>query len=142
MIVLLDTNVVLDVLLGREEFLKDSLDVMTKAVNNGDRMYITASSITDIYYLMRKQTQNKDRAISDIKKLATLFSFAEVNEECIMRAFDSKLNDFEDAVVDSVAKHIKADYIITRNIKDFKRSKTKAITPIQYLQIKSPLCLN
>jgi len=44
--------------------------------------------------------------------------------------------DYEDALVAVCADRINADYIVTRNIKDFKNSSVKAITPKDFLQLK------
>lgn len=133
--ILLDTNVILDILLERKDFIADSLGALQKAITKGDRVYLSASSATDIYYVIRKQTGNKEQALNGIKKLAKILSFAEVDEGCILLACASKINDYEDAVVDIVASHIKADYIITRNITDFKKSKNKVITPREYINL-------
>ena len=135
MTILLDTNIVLDILLSRSAFLDDSLDVLEKAIKTGDRMYLSSTAVTDVYYIIHKETSSKEMAIEGICRLASIVNFAEVNEECILNALRSKLVDFEDAVVESTAKHIGADYIITRNINDFKKAKVKALSPKQYLSV-------
>lgn len=133
--ILLDTNIVLDILLERKEFINDSLSALTKAISNGDRIYLSSSAATDIYYVIRRQTGNKDEALKGIKKISEILSFADVNEECVLKACKSKITDFEDAVVDEVASNIKVDYIITRNIKDYNNSKNKILTPKEYINI-------
>ena len=57
--ILLDTNVVLDVLLDRQAFKQDSLDAMKKAINHGHILYMSASAITDVFYILRKSTESK-----------------------------------------------------------------------------------
>lgn len=131
--ILVDTNVVLDILLKRTEFVQDSYGALEKAYNKGDILFLSASAITDIYYLIRKETSNKAMALDSIKKLCVFFSLAEVNDSSIILALNSRIKDFEDAVVDSVAQQIKADFILTRNEKDFIGSKTIAKTPLFYL---------
>ena len=54
---LLDTNVVLDILLERRGFCDDALDMMEKAISKGDRLFLSSSAATDIYYIVRKNTQ-------------------------------------------------------------------------------------
>ena len=132
--ILLDTNIILDIILDRKEFVEDSLAVMQKAISNGDRMYLSASSATDIYYIVRKQTGSKEQALNGIKRLAKLLTFADVNEECVLAATLSKINDYEDAVVDEVATRSKVDFIVTRNVNDFKFSKNKVITPKSFIK--------
>lgn len=49
------------------------------------------------------------------------------------KAADLQWDDFEDALQSVTAERIHADYIITRNVKDFKKSKTVAFTPTEFL---------
>ena len=136
---LFDTNVLLDVLLKREEFYLDSLESIKKALDRGDKIYVSSSAITDIYYIVRKNSLDKTEALEIIKNIAKLFRFAEVNEQVIYSAINSKMSDFEDAVVDSVGQNISANYIITRNKLDFKYSIIPAINPKEYLKIGDSL---
>ena len=136
---LFDTNVLLDVLLKREEFYLDSLESIKKALDRGDKIYVSSSAITDIYYIVRKNSLDKTEALEIIKNIAKLFRFAEVNEQVIYSAINSKMSDFEDAVVDSVGQNISANYIITRNKLDFKCSIIPAINPKEYLKIGDSL---
>ena len=133
--ILLDTNVVLDVLLDRQAFKQDSLDAMKKAINNGHILYMSASAITDVFYILRKSTESKTDAISHLKNLLSIVNVAEVNESCILNALSSKIKDYEDAVVDETAVFSSIDLILTRNIKDFKAAKTSVMTPADYLKI-------
>lgn len=132
---LIDTNIVLDIILERNDFLNDALDMMEKAIAKGDRLFLSSSAATDIYYIVRKNTKSKEKALQCVKALSTVLTFAEVNETAILSATLSKVDDFEDAVVDMVAKSINADYIITRDLNHFKKSRTKAISPKDYLLI-------
>lgn len=131
--ILLDTNIILDILLERKDFIDDSISAMQKAITNGDKLFVSASSATDIYYIVRKQTGSKEQALNSIKRLAKLLSFAEVTEECVLSATLSKMNDYEDAVLDAVASHLKVDFIITRNNKDFINSHNKVLSPKEFM---------
>ena len=135
MILLIDTNVIIDVILERPDFVDDSLLTLEKAITIGDRVYISSSSVTDIYYIIKRFTKSKEFALKSIQRLASIIYFAEVNSECILSAMQSRISDFEDAVVDEVASNISADYIITRNIADFREAKTKIISPREYLDL-------
>ena len=131
--ILVDTNVVLDILLKRKDFVEVSQGALEKALTNGDRLFFSSSSVTDVYYLIRKQTGNKEIALNAIKKMAEFLVFAEVNGNCVLAATFSKLSDYEDAVIDAVASNLKADLILTRNGKDFRNAKNKAMSPSEFL---------
>lgn len=133
--ILVDTNVVLDIILNRPDFVQDSQLALEKAMSNGDRLFFSSSAATDVYYVVRKETGDREKAIEAIQDLCVLFAFADVNGECISDALFSKIDDFEDAVIDTVASNLKVDYLMTRNLNDFKNSKNQIITPSEYLYI-------
>ena len=133
--ILIDTNVILDILLKREEFVSISQAALEKSINQGDMLFFSSSAVTDIYYLIRKNTGSREKALNAIKQLAEFLTFATVDENCIMEAMLSKISDYEDAVVDVVASRANVDYIMTRNIEDFKNSDNNVISPMEYLTI-------
>lgn len=133
--ILYDINVILDILLQRKDFYNDSSLAIKKSITNGDRVYLSSSAVTDIYYVVRKQTSSKEQAVERIKRIAQIFNFAEVNEKNVLSALNSRINDYEDAVVDSVASTIKADYIVSRNKKDFLNSNNVVLTPTEFVKL-------
>jgi hypothetical protein len=81
---------------------------------------------------MRKELD--PAAIEDVqKKLALIFQFTELGVADLVRASEMQWADFEDAVQAATAERVRADYIITRNVRDFKGSKVMAFTPTEYL---------
>jgi predicted nucleic acid-binding protein len=57
------------------------------------------------------------------------------NEEILRKSLHSDIADFEDAVIETSAVEKNADYIITRDIKDFGKSSVRAITPEELLAV-------
>lgn len=70
---LVDTNVIIDALTGREPFREAAEEIFMLAANQIGDLYITASSATDIYYLIRKHLHDTGQAKSAIAKLFELF---------------------------------------------------------------------
>ena len=132
---LIDTNVILDIFLKREPFFPDSYAAMRKALENEDRCFISAAAATDIFYILRKHLKSAAEAKAKGRDLTQVADFVDVQTIDVTNALDSVMDDFEDAVVDSVACRIGAAYIITRNIKDFLQSRCQAITPSDFLRI-------
>ena len=132
--IVLDTSVVLDVLAERRPFLADSLASMKKAISEGHHLYISASAATDIFYILRKALSSRSEALAAMKRLVRIVGIAQVNENCIIDALKSSLDDLEDAVVDEAAAGMGADLIITRNIKDFQSARTRSVTPEEYIR--------
>ncbi len=132
---LIDTNVVLDVLLKRQPFYEEAADVLKLAAQQGISEYVSASAVTDIYYITRKALKNKEMACNMLRKLFMVASVATVSEREILEAIESDWNDFEDAVQYAVAKTSEMDAIITRNKGDYKESQVPVWTPKETLGI-------
>lgn len=135
--ILVDTNVIIDALTGREPFKEDAEQIFMFAANRIEDMYITASSATDIYYLVRKYLHSSEQAKSVMAKLYELFYILDVTANDCKEALLTEMNDYEDAVISCCAFHNHIDYIVTRNIKDYERSKVQAILPEQLLKMVS-----
>ena len=132
--ILLDTNVVLDILLDREPFRDDSLNAMKSALEKGHLLYLSASAVTDVFYVLRKATRSKQETLIHLRTLLKIVSIASANEKIILNAVGSQISDFEDAVVDETASYNDIDLILTRNSKDFRKANTKVMTPAEYLK--------
>lgn len=132
--ILIDTNVILDVIQKREPFFADSYHALRKAIEANAECMISASAATDIFYILRKALQSAQQAKDRIEQLSQIVTFADVQGIDIHTALMHSMPDFEDAVVDAVAKRNGASYILTRNIKDFTGSAVPAITPIEFSQ--------
>ena len=135
MIVVFDNNIVMDALTDRAG--AEEARALIDAVAD-DRIVgvVTANSLTDIYYIARKQI-GAAAARAAIQNLMVLFSVAAVDEEICSAAAWSYMEDFEDAVVNACAKAIEADYIVTRDAA-FQKSEFAAVpvvSPRRMLEI-------
>lgn len=133
--ILIDTNVVIDALTSREPWNESAEKIFLMAANHTIDMYITASSATDIYYLVRKYLHSTEKAKQIMGKLYSLTGILEVTGTDCMEALASPVNDYEDAVVEKVASRKDMDYIVTRNIKDYQEGSTKAVLPDDFIKI-------
>ena len=120
--ILLDTNIVLDVLMDRMPFSDSAAELFSKVEDGTIIGYLCGTTITTVYYLAAK-TVGTARAQEEIKKLLTLFEVAPVNRHVLEAALVADFNDFEDAVIHEAACHVGAEAIVTRNQKDFKKSR-------------------
>jgi predicted nucleic acid-binding protein len=132
--VIVDTNVVLDVLLAREPFLKPAVEVFCLVEESRIDAFICATTVTTVDYLLVKSLPKSD-ARSALRRLISLFEIATVNRPVIERALESKIQDFEDAVLSEAGQMAGADFVITRNIKDFSGSSLKVCDPDEFLAL-------
>ena len=123
-----DTNVILDVLLDREPFVRDALYLLARVERSEVTGCICATTVTTIYYLVRKVLGTKE-ATRHIKTLLSLFEIAPVNRAVLEAALDSKFSDFEDSVLHASALTVGADCIVTRDLSGFKKAKVPVYTP-------------
>ena len=131
--VLIDTNVILDVMLRREPHYEISAKIILLSEKGYISNYISASAVTDIYYVVKKELKNKDIAVLLIKNLLKTVYVASVTENNIHEALDLKWDDFEDSVQYTTGQSISAKYIITRNAKDFINSKINVVSPEEFI---------
>ena len=136
--VLFDTNIILDVLLDREPFSEHASYLMSKVERSEINGFLCATTVTTIHYLLSKNLDKKN-AITSINSIIALFEIASVNRLVIENALKSKFTDFEDSVLHESARHAGAEYIITRNIKDFKNTKIPVFTPTEFLSMLESL---
>lgn len=131
--VLIDTNVILDVLCGRAEFLEASSRVWKYCEINKLSGVISALSLPNIVYILRKEL-DPDKTKEIIDRLMLIFDVAELKAEDLRKAADMKSADYEDAVQMCCAARINADFIVTRNVRDFVSSPIPAVKPSELLE--------
>ena len=131
--VLIDTNIILDVLCKRPGFYEDSANIFNLCEVGKISGVISALTVPNIIYILRKELDaEKTKEILDI--LFLIFSVADLKADDLRKAADMKFKDYEDAVQSACAARVKADYMITRNIRDFTESRVAAIKPAELLE--------
>ncbi len=129
---LIDGNILLDVLQKRAPHYEDSAKVWKMCETDMADGYISALTFANLVYIMRKEL-DAEKVSEVLKKMSLIFIFEDLTASDINTAAEMKWADFEDAVQAATAKRIHADYIITRNVKDFKNSEVIAFTPSEFL---------
>lgn len=135
MVILFDTNIVIDYFAKREPFVQVAKEVFHCCTDDRKLAdgYVAAHSIMDICYILRKQQTQQDR-VDMIRKMCNIVSVVETTSESILAAAEKMdFKDFEDSVVNQAAVTCDADYIITRNLYDFKTSDVPAVSPNNFL---------
>lgn len=134
MVVLVDTNVIIDFLITREPFYKASAEVISKCANGELEGYIAFHSVTNLWYLLRKVPEDKRREwMADI--CGVLKVIGANHEEVLNAIYMTEFKDFEDCLQYKCAKSVSADYIVTRNILDFSESDIQAVLPENLMKL-------
>lgn len=129
---LIDTNVILDIVFKRNDC-DISMELFRQVKRTGSSAYITASSVTDIFYIIRKETQNTDQTYVIMENIFRLVAILSVTDRDIKEAFGQKWKDFEDCVQYMSGKNSGMDYIITRNDKDYANALLPVMTPAAWI---------
>ena len=133
--VLIDACIIIDALQSREPFNKDAEAVFLSVANRRCVGFLTANSITDIYYLMHKALHSAEETK---KGLGVLFNLFEILDTCgidCRRALTSDISDYEDAVMIDAAARAEIDCIVTRNLKEYAGALMPVYSPAQFIKL-------
>ena len=132
--VYLDTCVIIDYLANRLPFSKDADKIFDLIASNKIFAYVSSTSITDIYYIIKKNLRDEDTTRKLIIDILSLVEIIDTYAYNIKTVFDSNILDFEDALIEELSFQNKLDYIVTRNTKDFRNSRVEIISPAKLLE--------
>ena len=137
--VLIDTDVLLDFFFDREPFAEYATEILSLCEENKLSGFTTPVIISNVYYLLRK-TAKHDIIVEKIKQLLSIIDIIKMDRNVVINALNSEFKDFEDALQNfSAIENEEIKVILTRNIKDFKKSELAILTPETYLKGKSSL---
>jgi predicted nucleic acid-binding protein len=132
--VFLDSDIILDVATGRLPFVGPSKACLSLIENGKALGVISANSVTNMYYILRKLSSN-EKAIQFLKTILRYISVISVDHENIMQALNSKFLDFEDGVQNYCALKNQCDLIITRNLQDYSFSELQILEPKEFIAL-------
>jgi predicted nucleic acid-binding protein len=130
---LLDTNVILDALLAREPVGGQVRAVWEAHEDGRFTGYICAITPPTVFYVARKAV-GKSHAFKMTGDLAETFEVCAVDKSILQSAMRLEMPDFEDAIQSASALAAGLDFIITSDLKDFKKSPVKAISPVEFMK--------
>ena len=134
MVILVDTNIIIDALANREPYADDAKRIMEKCAAREITGILAAHSIPNLFYILRKNFSQEERRFL-LKNLCEIFQISDLNEKKIVAALENNaFSDFEDGLQEECAVESMADYIVTRNPADFKHSRVKVILPDELLR--------
>ena len=133
--VLVDTCIIIDALQSRVPFAEAAQKIFIHSANKHFEGYLTAKSVTDIYYLTHRLTHSDVETRKILSKLFTLFHLLYTASLDCRKAISSEINDYEDAIMVETAIRSEMDCIVTRNVKDYTKSSIKVCEPLEFLRL-------
>ena len=132
--VLIDSDVILDFFFDREPFSENAAQVLSLCEKKIIAGYITPIILSNVYYLL-SQKGKQEKVIEKLKSLVSFLEILNVDKNAIISALNSDFKDFEDALQNfSAEQNGTINTIITRNTKDYKKSKIGVLTPEDFLK--------
>ena len=132
-VLFVDSDVILDVLEKRERFYEYSAQILSLGDEKKAKLVTTSLAFANIYYVLRKHL-GIEKAKESLRKLRIIVDVISVNAKEVDLALNSELSDFEDALQYFTALDGKIEFIITRNVRDYKNPKLIVQTPQQYIE--------
>jgi len=132
----IDSDVVIDFFTDRQPHANPASELFDLGDKGKVILYLSALSINNIYYIVRKFLGHK-KTLEVIETLIELTEIVGITKKEVIQALKIDFKDFEDSVQYSSALTIKGlDAIITRNIKDYRKSDIAVMTPLNFLKMK------
>ena len=129
--VLIDLNIVLD-FLNKRNFHQEAARLINMCAENVLTGYICAHEVTTLSYFLFKEQKDKNKVVTTISTLFDIFQIIPIDETILKASLLSPITDYEDAVIEASAVKFNIDYILSRNISDFKLSRIPTYTPEQF----------
>ncbi len=133
--IFLDTNVIIDFLADREPYADEAALIFQHSLSGNLSIYVSALSFNNIYYILRRQYSHKE-CIKMLNTLSEWTNILDASKVMVIKSMQSDFNDFEDAMQYFTAlTHPEIECIVTRNTKDFKKSKLPVMTPREIVSL-------
>jgi len=132
--VFVDTNVLIDLLSRRHPHYESAAQLFSLADKKQIELAVSALTIANTSYILQKQIgTNETKKI--LRTLQLIINILPLTDKIIALASnDDKFIDFEDGLQFFTAVQFKQDVIVTRNLKDFKKSTIPVLSAEQFLQ--------
>ena len=132
--ILIDLNIILD-FLNKRNFHHEAAQLINMCVEKKISGYICAHEVTTLSYFLLKEQKDKNKVINTITALLDIFNVISIDESILRDSLISPITDYEDAVIEVSSMKTNIDYIISRNISDFKLSRIPTYTPEQFFDL-------
>jgi predicted nucleic acid-binding protein len=127
--IFLDTNIIVDLIADRPPFSKYAIELFSLAELNKIKLYTSSHSLATTHYLLKKYIEEKELRVI-LHNLLEFITIISVDLDVLRKNLNSNHKDFEDAIQIYCASTVNGmEYIVTRNIKDFKNSEIPAFLP-------------
>jgi predicted nucleic acid-binding protein len=131
----LDSDVLLDFFLDRQPFSNHTMELLSRCEKGRLHGCTTPLALANIYYLLRR-TNSKEKSLNCIRYLVETLDVIHMDRESVIAAINAGFGDFEDALqYAALAQYKSVQGIVTRNVKDYRKSVIPVHTPESFLAL-------
>ncbi|WP_282190742.1 type II toxin-antitoxin system VapC family toxin [Adlercreutzia caecimuris] len=130
--VLIDTNIWLDIILGREEFYDPAFAVLCGCIDGDEEMCVAATTLKDVFYIVER-LQGAEAAYGAVERMLELARVVAVDDLVCRRALDLERPDYGDGIIAAAAEADAVDLIVTRDEDAFAEAAARRLTPVQLM---------
>lgn len=128
----IDTNILVDLVLARQEFLPDAQRVFALGYDGEAKLMVSALSFVNTVYLGKKYKFPPEEVMAKLRMIADFVDVVDLRGQNVVEVLDSGWKDYEDATQHRSAVDERADCIVTRNKKDYRASTIEVLTPAEF----------
>jgi predicted nucleic acid-binding protein len=130
----IDTDIIIDFLIDRKPYSREAAIIFTLVDQKKLKAYASSLTFSNLFYVLRKVEPQKN-VIAKLDSLSKILTVLKVDDQNIRDAIESGFPDFEDSIQYFCALDCKkVEVIITRNIRDYKKSTLPVMTPGDFLK--------
>jgi predicted nucleic acid-binding protein len=131
--IFIDINILVDIFANREPFVYQSLKIYNLAIKRKIKLYSSSNTITTLHYILKKSISEEKTRLA-LEHVIDNVSIIPVDINIIKKSLKSSHKDFEDAIQIISAQSINnMDYIVTRDLKDYKNAEINVLSPDDFL---------
>ena len=130
--VMVDTNVWVDVILSRPDFVEESKGALMVCLEEGDEVLVAATSLKDIFYFAERSA-GADAAYRAVGLVLDVAMPAQVDALVCRNALALERPDYEDGIVAACMSAERADAIVTRDADSFNKLEVPKYSPGEFI---------
>lgn len=130
----IDTNILVDLVLSRDEFLPEAQRIFALGYLGEINLTVSALSFVTTVYLAEKYKYSREQVLTQLQRIADFVEVADLRGQNVVDMLQSGWRDYEDATHHRCAIEVNADCIVTRNVKDFVTNEIQVMSPAEFLK--------
>lgn len=129
-----DSDVILDFLLDREPHHISAAHILNMADQGRIILYSSAIALNNVHYIARR-ILGSQKSLTMMEELLAIIEVIPTGKHEMLEAIKTGFSDYEDGLQNATAQSVDGlSCILTRNTKDYKKSRLAVMEPMEWLK--------